>query len=82
MTVSQTRSLSKPVRLKARGLVQHGGPTGWLEERDLAGGGLVRDGRAVQSAFSIPTGRLTGAAQLRILLSFLPCVLPRIPLMF
>ncbi len=46
----------------------------------MAGGGLVRDGRAIQSAFSVPTGRLTGAAsaQLRILLSFLPCVIPRI----
>jgi hypothetical protein len=26
-----------PMRLKARGLVQHGGPPGWLEESNPAG---------------------------------------------
>jgi hypothetical protein len=30
-------TVSHPMRLKARGLVQHGGPSGWLEESDRAG---------------------------------------------
>jgi hypothetical protein len=29
--------VSQPMRLKARGLAYHGGPPGWLEERDPAG---------------------------------------------
>jgi hypothetical protein len=28
---------SEPIRPKARGLAQHGGPPGWLEESNLAG---------------------------------------------
>jgi hypothetical protein len=32
-----------------RGMVQYGGPPGWLEESDF-----VRDGRAVPPAFSVP----------------------------
>jgi hypothetical protein len=40
---------------KARGLVQHGGPPGWLEESDPVGvSDFVRDGRAVPPAFSVP----------------------------
>jgi hypothetical protein len=31
--------------LKARGLVQHGGPPGWQEESDSAGYDFLRDGR-------------------------------------
>jgi hypothetical protein len=30
-------SIIKPMRPKARGLAQHGGPPGWLEEIDPAG---------------------------------------------
>ncbi len=36
-----------PMRPKARGLVQHGGPPGWLEESGLAGCDFVCDGRAM-----------------------------------
>ncbi len=73
--------MSKPLRPKARGLVQNGGPTGWLEERDLAGVVLcVMDG-PYSLPFPYRTGRLTGAAQLRVLLSLLNCELPRIPLL-
>jgi len=35
------------VRPKARGLIQHGGPPGWLEEYDPAGCDFVRDGRSM-----------------------------------
>jgi hypothetical protein len=38
--------------MKARGLAQHGGPPGWLEESDPAGD-FVRDGRAVQPAGTV-----------------------------
>ncbi len=31
------------MRPKARGLVQHGGPPGWLEESDPAGRDFIRD---------------------------------------
>jgi len=36
-----------PMRSKARGMAQHGGPPGWLEESDPAGWGFVRDGRSM-----------------------------------
>jgi hypothetical protein len=43
------------MRPKARGLAQHGGPPGWLEESDPAGVILyVMDCMAVPSAFSVP----------------------------
>jgi hypothetical protein len=35
---------------KARGLAQHGGPPGWLEDSDLEGCDLVRDGRSMPPA--------------------------------
>jgi len=38
-------SLSSTMRPKTRGLAQHGGPPGWLEESDPAGCDFVRDGR-------------------------------------
>ncbi len=34
----------------ARGLAQHGGPSGWLEESDRAGCDFVRDGRSMPPA--------------------------------
>jgi hypothetical protein len=45
------------MRLKARGLAQHGAPPGWLEESDSCD--FVRDGRAFPVA-------LTGDAQLKL----------------
>ncbi len=43
------------MRPKTRGLAQHGGPPGWLEESDPAGVILyVMDCMAVPLAFSIP----------------------------
>jgi hypothetical protein len=42
------------MRPKARGLTQHGGPPGWLEESDPAGCDFVRDGRPVPPAFFVP----------------------------
>ncbi len=33
----ESKSPSQPMRSKARGLVQHGGPPGWLEKSDPAG---------------------------------------------
>jgi hypothetical protein len=41
----------KPVRRKARGLDQHGGPPGWLKESDPAGVILYV---MVELAFSVP----------------------------
>jgi hypothetical protein len=41
---------------KARGLAQHGGPPGWLEESDPAGCDFVLDGRFIPSAL---TGQTT-----------------------
>jgi hypothetical protein len=38
------------MRSKARVLAQHGGPPGWLEERDPAGCDPVRDGRSMLPA--------------------------------
>jgi hypothetical protein len=43
-----------PMRAKARGLAQHGGPPGWLEESDPAGVFLYVIVWAVPPAFSIP----------------------------
>jgi hypothetical protein len=40
------------MRPKARGLAQHGGPPGWLEECDPAGCDLVRDGRSMPPALT------------------------------
>jgi hypothetical protein len=43
------------MRLKARGLAQHGGPPGWLEESDLAGVILyVMDGSYRLPFFRLP----------------------------
>jgi hypothetical protein len=41
-----------PVRPKAGGLVQHGGPPGWLEDSDPAGCDFVRDGRSMPPALT------------------------------
>ncbi len=40
------------MRLKARGLAQHGGPPGWLEESDPAGCDFVCDGRSLPPALT------------------------------
>jgi hypothetical protein len=40
----------QPMRLKTRGLAQHGGPPGWLEESAQAGCGFVRDGQSILPA--------------------------------
>jgi hypothetical protein len=40
------------MRPKARGMDQHGGPTSWLEESDLAGCDFVRDGRSMPAALA------------------------------
>ncbi len=37
------------IRPKARGLAQHSGPPGWLEESDPAGCDFVHDGRSMTS---------------------------------
>jgi hypothetical protein len=51
------------MRLKARGLAQHGGPHGWLEEGNPAGVILYVMGGAVPlSFFKVPV-TLIGAAQ-------------------
>ncbi len=50
-----------PMRPKARGQAQHGGPPGWLEESDPAGCDFVCDGRALPYSTGVD---LTGAAQL------------------
>jgi hypothetical protein len=54
------------MRPKARGLVHHGGPPGWLEESDPAGCDFVCDGRSMAACLfsTVPVAR-TGAAQLR-----------------
>jgi hypothetical protein len=50
---------------KARGLAQHGGPPGWLEESDPAGVILyVMDGPYTACLFRTALLALTGAAQL------------------
>jgi hypothetical protein len=38
------------MRPKARGLAQHGGLPGWLEESDLAGCDFVHDGQSMPPA--------------------------------
>jgi hypothetical protein len=40
------------MRPKDRGLVQHGGLPGWLEESGPAGRDFVRDGRSMPSALT------------------------------
>ena len=40
------------MRPKARGLAQHGGPSGWLEESDQQGFNFVRDGRSMPPALT------------------------------
>ncbi len=53
------------MRLKARGLVQHGGPPGWVENSDLASViAYVMDGPH-RCLFRTMLIALTGAAQLR-----------------
>jgi hypothetical protein len=47
-----TPGLSLPVRPKARGLAQHGGPPGWLEENDPGGSDFVRNGRSMSPALT------------------------------
>ncbi len=47
-------SLCWPMRPMARGLAQHGGPPGWLEESDPAGCDFVRDGRSMPPALRGP----------------------------
>jgi hypothetical protein len=58
-----------PMRPKARGLAQHGGPSGWLEESDPAG---VKDGPYRMPFRTVPVA-LTGAFQLRSGEIFFPC---------
>jgi hypothetical protein len=53
------------MRPKARWLAQHGGPSGWLEERDPAGCDFVRDGRSMPNVHKTPswaTSRMEGMA--------------------
>ena len=53
------------MRPKARGLAQHGGPPGWLEESDQTGvNSYVMDGPSVSLFNTVPVA-LTGASQLR-----------------
>jgi hypothetical protein len=47
-----TASISQPMRPKASGLVQPGGPPGWLEESDPIGSDIVRDGRSMPPALT------------------------------
>jgi hypothetical protein len=57
--------VSLSMRPKARGLTQHGGPPGWLEESDPAGVILyVMDGPYRLPFRTVPVA-LTEAAQLR-----------------
>jgi hypothetical protein len=44
------KRLFTPMRPKARGLAQHGGPPGFLEESDPAGCDFVCDGRSMPPA--------------------------------
>ncbi len=61
----QNQSLLQPMRPKARGLAQHGVPSGWRMENDPAGVILyVMDGPSAFLFCTVPVG-LTGAAQLR-----------------
>jgi hypothetical protein len=43
---------TKPMRPLARGLAQHGGPPGWLEESNPAGCDFLRDGRSIPPALT------------------------------
>ncbi len=56
----------KPMRLKARELVQHGGPSGWLEESDPAGVILyvMDEPDSLPLLYCTVPVALTGAAQL------------------
>ncbi len=45
------------MRPKARGLAQHGGPPGWLEESNSAWCNFVRDGRSMPPALTDYTTR-------------------------
>jgi hypothetical protein len=47
-------SKSHTMMPKTRGLVQHGGPPGWLEESDPAGCDFVRDGRSMPDHTTCP----------------------------
>jgi hypothetical protein len=53
------------MRLKARGLVQHGGPPCWLEESETAGVILDVMDRPYRLSFPIVPVALTGSSQLR-----------------
>jgi hypothetical protein len=55
------------MRPTARGFAQHGGPPGWLDEKDPAGRDLVRDGQSMPSALTDRNvcPALSGATQLR-----------------
>jgi hypothetical protein len=53
------------MRPKARGLAQHGGPPGWLEESNPAGVIFVRDRRGYRLPFRTEPVALTRTAQLR-----------------
>jgi hypothetical protein len=46
--------MSRIMRLKARGLAQHGGPPDWLEESEPAGCVFVLDGRFMPPALTGP----------------------------
>ncbi len=50
---SSMKTRVSPMRPKARGLAQDGGPPGWLEESGPDMCNFVRDGRAVLPAFSV-----------------------------
>jgi hypothetical protein len=56
----RTPLCSYAMRPKARGLAQHGGPPGWLEESDPTPEGydFVRDGRPMPSALTDHTMHL------------------------
>ena len=51
-----------PMRSKARGLAEHGGPPGWLEESEPAGCDFVRDGRSMPPALGL-TDQITCPGQ-------------------
>ncbi len=60
----QDMTTSRPMRPKGRGVVQHGGPPGWLEKSELGRCDFVRTGRTACLFRTIPVA-LTEAAQLR-----------------
>ncbi len=63
----ELRTVAIPMRPKARGLTQHGGPPSWLEESVTRQMWFcIRDVRAVPPVFFVPYRLpLTGAVQLR-----------------